>query len=87
MASRSSRRYRHSSLPCSCLLDAFRSFPTRAQSGQRCASPDCPVRSLDSVTLHRFLEAIGRPDGHEGTAAKDRAHPTFQAIAKRLRRR
>jgi hypothetical protein len=87
MLRRSSRRNRRSSSPCTCLLEAFRTFPADAELGQGCASADCPVRAVDRITLHRFLEAIGRPDSSESMAVKDRALPIIRAIARRLRRR
>jgi hypothetical protein len=83
------RRSNRRQLPsCSCLVVAFRTFPEPADLGQGCASPECLVKGLDSITLHQFLQAIGGPDGigDEVTgAAEDRAD--FRTIARRFRRR
>ena len=75
---------------CTCLVDAFRKFPAQHDMGRGCALPDCPVRSLDSATLHQFLEAIGRQDcaGDEASRAADRQEfPLFRDLARRRRRR
>lgn len=48
---------------CTCLVDAFRNYPAQTDFGKGCAMPACPIRSLDSITLQQFLDAIGRPDG------------------------
>ena len=75
---------------CTCLLDAFRSFLAHADLGRGCDSPDCPVSGLDSLTLQRFLEAIGRPDvAGEGTGTGEdrRESPIFFALDRRRRGR
>jgi hypothetical protein len=73
---------------CACLVDAFRMFPAQVDISEGCASPDCLVKSLDSVTLRQFLEAIAGPDGagdvDNGTERVD--VPIFRAIEKRLAR-
>jgi hypothetical protein len=72
---------------CSCLVDAFRNFPAQTDFGPGCASPQCPVRSLDSITLHQFLAAIGRPEGLSDEeiqqAEISRDSPVFCALARR----
>lgn len=71
---------------CSCLLEAYRTFPAAAEVGKGCASPNCPVRSLDGITLHQFLEAIGGPEGagdHAGAADDNNDIPIFRAVAQR----
>ena len=54
---------------CSCLLEAYQNFPAEAVVGKGCASPNCPVRTLDGITLHQFLEAIGGPESAGSAAA------------------
>jgi hypothetical protein len=75
---------------CSCLLEAYRNFPAETVVAMGCASPDCPVRTLDGVTLHQFLEAIGSPDGAgevaAGTLSRDEG-PMFRTVARRRNRR
>ena len=86
---RSPRDHRHPPA-CSCLVDAFRKLPAQTDIGQGCATPGCPVRSLDSTTLHQFLLAIGTPDGAGGEAlrAGDRQDfRLFRELARRRRRR
>jgi hypothetical protein len=87
---RSSRKDSRHPPTCSCLLEAYRNFPAEPGVGKGCASPDCPVRNLDSITLHQFLEAIG---GREGTgddearrAEEGKDIPIFRAVARRRRR-
>ena len=74
---------------CSCLLEAYRSFPAETVVGKGCASPDCPVRALDGATLHQFLEAIGSPEGAGEVAAGIEAGemPIFRTVARRRNRR
>jgi hypothetical protein len=66
---------------CSCLLEAYRNFPAETVVALGCASPDCPVRALDDVTLHQFLEAIGSPEGPGD------GMPMFPTVARRRNRR
>lgn len=61
----SSKTHRHAP-SCTCLLEAYRKFPAAIEDACECPSPECPVRNLDSATLHKFLEAIGGPDGGSG---------------------
>ena len=89
MLRRSEKDSRHSP-SCSCLLEAYRNFPAEAVVGKGCASPDCPVRVLDGVTLHQFLEAIGSPEGAGEVAASTEAvvaMPMFRNVARRRTRR
>jgi hypothetical protein len=75
---------------CSCLLEAYRNFPAETVVGRGCASPDCPVRALDGVTLHQFLEAIGSPEGAGHVAAGTEAGgelPMLRTVARRRKRR
>jgi hypothetical protein len=75
---------------CSCLLEAYRNFPAETLVGKGCASPDCPVRALDGVTLHQFLEAIGGSEGAGEVAASTEAGdemPMFRTVARRCKRR
>ena len=85
---RSPRRNNRHQPSCSCLVDAFRKFPAQADSGQRCASPNCPVKSLDGITLHQFLEAIGEADGTSDSAiaCTEDGEEFFRAMARRCRR-
>jgi hypothetical protein len=57
--SRSSTRTARRPLPCSCLAHAFRTFPAHASRSLGCDSPHCLARTLDGITLHQFVEAIG----------------------------
>jgi hypothetical protein len=89
MLRRSEKDSRHSP-SCSCLLEAYRNFPAETVVAKGCASPDCPVRVLDGVTLHQFLEAIGSPDGAGEIAASAEAvdaMPMFRTVAQRRKRR
>jgi hypothetical protein len=89
MLRRSEKDSRHSP-SCSCLLEAYRKFPAEAVVGVGCASPDCPVSSLDGVTLHQFLEAIGGPEDAGDVAAGTKvteAIPMFRAVVRRRKRR
>lgn len=89
MLRRSEKDSRHSP-SCSCLLEAYRNFPVEAVVGKGCASPNCPVRSLDGITLHQFLEAIGGPEGACDVAASGEARteiPNFLSVARRRKRR
>lgn len=86
---RSPRDSRHPPA-CSCLVDAFRKFPAQGDVSQGCTKPGCPVRSLDSATLHQFLEAIGGPDGAGDEALRPGDHQDlsfFRDLARRRRRR
>jgi hypothetical protein len=69
-------------------MDAFRSFPAQADQGQGCASPDCPVSTLDSHTLHQFLQAIGTADNAATEAGSDgrQESPIFVELQNRRRR-
>ena len=58
---RCSRRDAHDTPPCTCLMKAFRSFPDQPVPSDGCASPDCLVREIDSITLHQFVAAIAGP--------------------------
>ncbi|HUE44962.1 MAG TPA: hypothetical protein VMO81_01815 [Aestuariivirgaceae bacterium] len=88
MLSRSEKDSRRSP-SCSCLLEAYRNFPAETVVAMGCASPDCPVRALDGVTLHQFLEAIGSPEGAGEVAASTEAGemPIFRTVARRRKRR
>lgn len=90
MLQRSKRNKRHQP-SCTCLVDAFRTFQAQAEPAPGCGSPECPVKSLDSITLHRFLEAIGgpdSPDGEETGRSEDSDElPMFRVVARRRRRR
>ncbi len=90
MLRRSEKDSRHSP-SCSCLLEAYRSFPAEAVVGMGCASPNCPVRSLDGITLHQFLEAIEGPEGggDEAAASAEAGNeiPIFRSVARRRKRR
>lgn len=90
MLRRSEKDSRHSP-SCSCLLEAYRKFPAEAAVGKGCASPDCPVRALDGATLHKFLEAIGGPEGGGDEAAENAEAgdeiPIFRTVARRRKRR
>ena len=85
---RSPRRNNRHQPSCSCLVDAFLKFPAQADSGRGCASPNCPVKSLDDITLHQFLEAIGQADGPigSGIACTEDGKEFFRAMARRRRR-
>lgn len=75
---------------CSCLLDAYRNFPAEPEVGKGCASPNCPVRTLDGITLHQFLEAIAGSEGAGDATARGEAGneiPIFRAVARRRKRR
>ena len=73
---------------CSCLMEAFRSFPAQADQGRGCASPDCPVSTLDSLTLNQFLQAIGTADnaGPEPGSDGRQDSPIFIEMQSRRRR-
>lgn len=76
---------------CTCLVDAFRTFPNQDEFSKGCGAPDCPVRSLDSATVHQFLEVI-RGQEEAGDAGADQNQdpaelPIFRAMARRLKRR
>ena len=90
MLRRSEKDSRHPQT-CSCLLEAYRNFPAESEVGKGCASPNCPVRTLDGDTLHQFLEAIGGPDDAGGDAAARTEVgdeiPIFRSVAWRRRRR
>jgi hypothetical protein len=76
---RCSKRNNRHQPSCTCLVDAFRTFQAQAEPAAGCGSPECPVKSLDSVTLKRFLQAIGGAgDGEEP--------PLFRAVARRRNR-
>lgn len=87
---RCSRRNNRHRPSCTCLVDAFRTFRAEAELAPGCGSPECPVKSLDSVTLQRFLQAIGGPDGQGGEeigrAGDGEELPLFRAVARRRRR-
>ena len=86
---RCASRNRRRQPACDCLVHAFRTHPAQVDLRQGCASPECPVKSLDSITLHQFLEAIGGPGGadHEAGRSEDRKlPPIFRAMARRCRR-
>jgi hypothetical protein len=88
MLRRSEKDSRHAS-SCSCLLEAYRSFPAEAVVGKGCDSPDCPVRVLDGATLHQFLEAIGSPAGAGDAVASTEAgdeRPMVPTVARRRKR-
>lgn len=76
---------------CNCLVDAFRTFPTQEEFPEGCGAPDCPVRNLDSATLHQFLEVIrGQEEAGADVAGQDEDPaeiPIFRAMARRLKRR
>ena len=75
---------------CSCVLEAYRNFPAELEVGEGCHSPNCPVRSLDGITLHQFLEAIGGPEGAGDAVERAEAGneiPIFRAVARRRKRR
>jgi hypothetical protein len=42
-------------------MQAFRTFPDQPGPSDGCASPDCLVREIDSITLHQFVAAITGP--------------------------
>jgi hypothetical protein len=85
---RSPRRNNRHKPSCSCLVDAYLKFPAQADSVRRCASPNCPVKSLDGITLHQFLEAIREADGtgDSGITQTERGKEFFRAMARRRRR-
>ena len=89
MLRRSEKDSRHPQT-CSCLLEAYRNFPAEPALGKGCAAPNCPVRTLDGITLYQFLEAIG---GHEcdndGELKGDDSKeiPIFRHVAQRRKRR
>ena len=89
MLRRSEKDSRHPQT-CSCLLEAYRNFPAEAAMGMGCASPNCPVRSLDGITLHQFLEAIGGPECAAGESAArtegSNEIPIFRTVARRRKR-
>lgn len=72
---RCSRRDARDTPPCTCLMKAFRSFPDKPSPSEGCASPDCLVREIDSITLHQFVAAITGPHDEEADreGAEDRA--------------
>ena len=76
---------------CTCLVDAFRTFQAQAEPAFGCGSPECPLKSLDSVTLKRFLQALGGADGQGGEeiggAGDGEELPMFRAVARRRKRR
>jgi hypothetical protein len=75
---------------CSCLLEAYRNFPAEPEAVKGCASPNCPVRGLDGITLRQFLEAIGGPEGAGDAAARAEGGneiPIFRTVAQRRKRR
>jgi hypothetical protein len=77
---------------CSCLLEAYRNFSAEPTVGKGCASPNCLVKSLDGITLHQFLEAIGGPEDAGGEAAAsaeagNEETSIFRAVARRRKRR
>jgi hypothetical protein len=89
MLRRSEKDSRHSP-SCSCLLEAYQNFPAQAVVGKGCAAPNCPVRTLDGITLRQFLEAIGGPEGAGDAAASAEAGseiPIFRSVARRRNRR
>ena len=90
MLRRSEKDSRHAQT-CSCLLEAYRNFPAESDVGQGCASPNCLVRSLDGITLHQFLEAIGGPECIGGDAVErseaGNEMPIFRVVARRRKRR
>ena len=88
---RCSKRNNRHQPSCTCLVDAFRTFQAQSEPAPGCGSPDCPVNSLDSVTLQQFLEAIGGPDS-PGDEELERAEPgeelpLFRTMARRRKRR
>lgn len=86
---RCSRRNSRLAPPCTCLVDAFRNLPNTTDFGEGCASPACPVKSLDSVTLQQFLEAIGGRDctgGEEAGADEDQDFRLADLASRRSRR-
>ena len=89
MLRRSEKDNRHSP-SCSCLLEAYRSFPAEPERGKGCASPNCPVMTLDGATLHQFLEAIGGPEDADEAGVSVGAGneiPIFRSVATRRKRR
>jgi hypothetical protein len=75
---------------CTCLVDAFRTFPNQDEFSKGCGAPDCPVRSLDSTTVHQFLEVIRAQEAGEEVAGQNqdpKEIPIFRAMARRLKRR
>ena len=69
------RRGAHHLPTCACLVEAYRAFPAHTNPAEGCTVPDCPIRSLDGITLHQFLEALGGPDSADNDTgpAEDRA--------------
>ena len=89
MLRRSEKDSRHSQT-CSCLLEAYLNFPAEPEVGKGCASPNCPVSSLDGITLHQFLEAIGGPEGAGDAVARAEAGneiSIFRTVARRRKQR
>lgn len=90
MLRRSEKLSRHPQA-CSCLLEAYRNFSAEPTVGKGCTSPNCLVKSLDGITLHQFLEAIGGPEdaGGEAAASSESGNEVaiFRAVARRRKRR
>lgn len=87
---RCSKRNNRRKPSCNCLVDAFRTFQARTEPVLGCGAPECPVKSLDSLTLQRFLQAIGGSDaqGIEGSGREgaEEQLPLFRAVARRRNR-
>jgi hypothetical protein len=86
---RCSKRNNRHQPSCTCLVDAFRTFQAQAEPAPGCGSPECPVKSLDSLTLQRFLQVIGGPDGQGeeiGGAGDGKDLPMFRAVVRRRNR-
>ena len=84
---RCSRRVQRLQPSCSCLMEAFRNFPALADPGRGCASPDCPVSTLDSLTLNQFLQAIGTADNDGTETGSDGRQESPLFIELQIRRR
>lgn len=88
---RSSKKDNRHPQACSCLLEAYRTFPADIEVGTGCASPDCPVRNLDGITLHQFLEAIrgihGAVDDRSKSGEDGKELPIFRVVARRRKQR
>ncbi len=87
---RCSKRNNRRRPSCTCLVDAFRTFQAQAEPAPGCGLPECPVKSLDSITLKRFLQALKGPDGQGGEdlsrAGGSEELPIFRAAARRRNR-
>jgi hypothetical protein len=72
---RGSKKDAHNPTPCTCLMQAFRTFPDEPVPSDGCASPDCLVREIDSITLHQFVSAIAerQGEGDDSGGTEDRS--------------